>query len=491
MLDQPRVGKLRMRSRGASLAGRALVLGLSLFVAAPSSAVDAPVAWDQTVAAQPGVRITTALGDLAWSFSPGSTWLSVIELEIGCCQAASEVAVRLDVRDQNLSGSVVGSSERVLVDGTAIDSDDDALNATRFRFDPALALTPGATYVVEVVRASPGDVSFTAVGGAAYGAGTAFLDGTEQSFDPLFRTGRFAPQPQVYWVDWIAGRIERAAFDGSNREVVHLRDDLEVRSGIAVDPVNDTLYWREGAFATGAIWSSGLDGGEPRLAASTGFGPSRFVADATRQTLFFTDQVHGELARVGYDGTGRTQLVFTSWTSSPLGVALDPLGDALYWTLAGSNGSSIRRVGTDGSGGEVVLPVPPGGATESGDEIRLPEDLAIDPAAGKLYWTDRDRAEIRRANLDGSGIELLVDTSGGGLSRPGGIAIDPAAGLLFWTDTALGTVSRANLDGSDPVTIVTGLTEPFDVALTPLPEPGGVLALLAGVALLRVLARRR
>jgi hypothetical protein len=37
---------------------------------------------------------------------------------------------------------------------------------------------------------------------------------------------------------------------------------------------------------------------------------------------------------------------------------------------------------------------------------------------GKLYWTDREGMRVMRANLDGSKIETLVDTSHGDL-RPG------------------------------------------------------------------------
>ena len=52
--------------------------------------------------------------------------------------------------------------------------------------------------------------------------------------------------------------------------------------------------------------------------------------------------------------------------------------------------------------------------------------------AGKLYWCDREGMRVMRANLDGSKIETLVDTSKGD-ARPGtdqtkwcvGIAVDP------------------------------------------------------------------
>jgi DNA-binding beta-propeller fold protein YncE len=48
-------------------------------------------------------------------------------------------------------------------------------------------------------------------------------------------------------------------------------------------------------------------------------------------------------------------------------------------------------------------------------------------------------------NLDGSGLEAIVS----GITDPYGIALDPTGGKIYWTDDA-GNISRANLDGSSP-----------------------------------------
>ena len=45
------------------------------------------------------------------------------------------------------------------------------------------------------------------------------------------------------------------------------------------------------------------------------------------------------------------------------------------------------------------------------------------PAAGqKMYWCDGGANTVNRANLDGSGSEVVVS---GGLSTPDGMTIDP------------------------------------------------------------------
>ena len=51
----------------------------------------------------------------------------------------------------------------------------------------------------------------------------------------------------------------------------------------------------------------------------------------------------------------------------------------------------------------------------------LPEDLALDLGAGKMYWTDGGTNKIQRANLDGSGVE---DIAIPGLRDPVGLALD-------------------------------------------------------------------
>jgi hypothetical protein len=72
--------------------------------------------------------------------------------------------------------------------------------------------------------------------------------------------------------------------------------------------------------------------------------------------------------------------------------------------------------------------------------------VAIDLAAGKIYWADTTSGSIRVANLDGSGARDLYT----GESEASGVAVDPSAGLIYWADaiTGSGTIRVANLDGT-------------------------------------------
>ena len=108
--------------------------------------------------------------------------------------------------------------------------------------------------------------------------------------------------------------------------------------------------------------------------------------------------------------------------------------DSIYWSSY-REGGGIRIGGLDGTGaGNLIAP-------ESS-----PEGIALDPAAGKIYWADTTSGAIRVANLDGSGAQNLYT----GESRPSGVAIDPAAGKIYWADAISGTgaIRVGNLDGS-------------------------------------------
>ncbi len=115
----------------------------------------------------------------------------------------------------------------------------------------------------------------------------------------------------------------------------------------------------------------------------------------------------------------------------------------LYWTEYGTG--KIRRANLDGTGVEDVL---------SGRD--RPYALAVDPLASKIYWVDGLRS-IWRANFDGTQAQEVLTGPQGMRS---GLAIDPYGGKMYWTwgpgDISELGIRRANLDGSDLEAILTG-----------------------------------
>ena len=78
--------------------------------------------------------------------------------------------------------------------------------------------------------------------------------------------------------------------------------------------------------------------------------------------------------------------------------------------------------------------------------------LAYDDVHGMIYFTDfttTGDGKVWRVNLDGTGLEPLIT----GLFEPYGIALDVAGGKMYWADETdadnIGHISRASLDGSD------------------------------------------
>jgi hypothetical protein len=85
----------------------------------------------------------------------------------------------------------------------------------------------------------------------------------------------------------------------------------------------------------------------------------------------------------------------------------------IYWTDIGT--SKIQRLDLNaGVGTQDLLTM---------GQVSTPVDVVLEPASGKMYWTEGSPADfmISRANLDGSNVELLIE----GLTSPSGIALAP------------------------------------------------------------------
>ncbi len=175
------------------------------------------------------------------------------------------------------------------------------------------------------------------------------------------------------------------------------------------------------------------------------------AAAATR--IYWVDFLADSIQCAATDGSGYLSLVHTTPGSSYF-VRLDVNGDWMYWTEAEDN--VVYRSHLDGTAPESLFVT--GVGTDS-----APYGLDVDPAAGKVYWTESGVPKaIRRANLNGSGVEDLVTTD---LSNPFDLHLDLAGGKMYWADLVLDWIQRANLDGTGVETVVSGLGTPYDFDL--------------------------
>src|SRR5271169_3695861 len=127
--------------------------------------------------------------------------------------------------------------------------------------------------------------------------------------------------------------------------------------------------------------------------------------------IFFLDVAGGRVLSANPDGSDLKTIVVEG-RKIPDGLVVDSAARRIYWTNMcnpKANDGSILRSDLDGKNMTIV--VPPGGTF-------TPKQLQLEKSTGKLYWCDREGMRVMRANLDGSNIETLVDTSEGD-PRPG------------------------------------------------------------------------
>ena len=203
------------------------------------------------------------------------------------------------------------------------------------------------------------------------------------------------------------------------------------------------------------------------------------TAKATTARLFFLSASSGQVFSANTDGSD-LKVILSEGRRLPDGIVVDAETGHLYWTNMGNptaNDGSIARADFDGK------PLP---TLFLRAAPCTPKQLQLEEKNRKLYWCDREGMRVMRANLDGSKIETLIDTSEGD-SRPGkdikkwsvGIALDVKAGKLYWTqkgpdNAGEGRIFRANLEipkSQTPATrqdielLYEGLPEPIDLEL--------------------------
>ncbi len=212
----------------------------------------------------------------------------------------------------------------------------------------------------------------------------------------------------------------------------------------------------------GEIRSYAPDGTDPqilsRLSGMGMFNPKSVAVDVGRNEIYFTG-IGGQVGQVtgiakgnldgsGHlDGSGIEKLVTADddGTGGSLAFVLDLVSvpNKMYWADPGN--LRIRRSDLSGDNIEILVSLDP-------DVCR---SLALDIPGGKLYWTiysSPDGPKIQRTDMDmpidetpeTRTIDTLL-TYSNGLRAPRGIAVDPSvSGKMYWNDASYNTVNRAD-----------------------------------------------
>jgi hypothetical protein len=226
---------------------------------------------------------------------------------------------------------------------------------------------------------------------------------------------------KVYWTDGLAvggaGSIRRANLNGTRVEVVIPGAGLSF--GIAVDPINEKIYWTR----PDGVYRANLDGSdsEPLIPPSgAGFGA--------------------------------------------YGVDVDLLNNKLYWTEARGGGSPagiIRRSNLDGLNQETVV----------NQTFTAPIAVAVYPPGGMMYWVDNTLRGLRRANLDGTDVIDLFGPTGA--EFPAGVAVDADNGVVYWSLVdvvdSIGRIRRCNLNGGQAGDYLSNVIDPKGIVVRTTP----------------------
>ncbi|GAA3196902.1 MULTISPECIES: hypothetical protein [Streptomyces] len=280
----------------------------------------------------------------------------------------------------------------------------------------------------------------------------------------------------------VPGRVLKISLqDGAVRTLV---EDAGPRpDGITVD--QGTVYWTTmGAPAVDPATpgEAGLDfsrrnGGlhafDPGTGARREVVPTGVITTGKQLTrdgagsLYWSDREGHRVTRVRSDGTGLTDLVTTpvgdGIPGECVGVAVDPARGHLYWTQKGPAKGGRGRIFRAG----LELPAGADAANRSDVELLwsdLPEPIDLHLDGDWLYWTDRgaapngntlNRAPLPAPGAPGGAPEILAT----GFAEAIGLAVDHDAGFAYVCD--LGGHLRAvplpggPAAGQDPREIVT------------------------------------
>ncbi len=260
-----------------------------------------------------------------------------------------------------------------------------------------------------------------------------------------------ATEPPMYWIEKNNGSLHR--FIGSRVE--NLAPGVQNATSLVVDMADGKLYWtQQTSDTTGKIQRANLDGSNVRLVKALTSVPRGLALDAVNRKLYLTNG-WGKVQRLNLDGSNFQSNLITG-LDAPKNVVLDMMEGKLYWIEQISNTTGkIQRANLDGSNVQLVKEL-----------TSMPLGLALDTVNRKLYLTNAED-KIQRLNLDGAKFEPNFIT---GLDSPEGIAVDIAAGKLYWTEA--GSIRCANLSGENAQEVATGLGMPTSIALSIVPvEP--------------------
>ncbi len=245
-------------------------------------------------------------------------------------------------------------------------------------------------------------------------------------------------QPKVYWLDESFSQLRRSNLDGSNLEIV-LRNMGDVRY-FTLDEDEQAIYWTSDKSL--GIYRSDLTNPEDTQQLvcrddcpnSIHYNDLNGIAlDKVNEKLYWLSD--REIYRANLDGSNIETLQQGLWFVRD--IVIDPINNTIYWATI----TAVFKANLDASGMEEIW----SGPNEIGaNEIGF---LTLDQNNQKLIWSDdRDNSLAIYDIATGS-----INTIEGDFSKPSGVAVDSDKGHLYFGDTQQDMLLRVNMDGSELV----------------------------------------
>lgn len=188
---------------------------------------------------------------------------------------------------------------------------------------------------------------------------------------------------------------------------------------------------------------------------------------ASQVYLYWISEYMSHIRRGALDGSMAESLA-ANWQTQN---GMDVDGGRIYWVTTPLLGGFLESANLDGTDRQTLV----------SEDNRL-GDVAVDAKHGKVYWTSLPESPrsvfesgawdggIRRANLDGSNVETLIEYPFGSATYADRIVVDPEAKLLVWSvvgDGFEGAIRMALLSPFEPfpIDLVTGVGRPKGMTL--------------------------
>ncbi|XP_078803799.1 low-density lipoprotein receptor-related protein 1 isoform X7 [Oryzias latipes] len=260
---------------------------------------------------------------------------------------------------------------------------------------------------------------------------------------------------EVYWTDWRTNTLAKAnKWTGANVTVVQRTNtqpfDLQVYHPSRQPQAPNPCAPKDGKELCSHLclinYNQTFSCACPHLMK---LGPDKRTCYESRQFLLYARQI--EIRGVDIDNPYYNYII--SFTVPDIDnvtvVDYDALEHRIYWSDVRTQ--TIKRAFINGTGVETVVSA----------DLPNTHGLAVDWVSRNLFWTsyDANKKQINVARLDGSFKNAVIQ----GLDKPHCLVLHPTLGKLYWTDGD--NISMANTDGTNRSILFTNQKGPVGLSI--------------------------